>query len=211
MGVIMHKQVNPDCTLGIWDIREDYETLLSGLELSAEEDQRLQGFGNHNRKLEWLSVRALARELTGTQTRIIYNNERKPFLYDKSFRISITHSCNFTAILLSKNRRVGIDLEYMSHRINKIRHKFIHESEKITGSRVKLIYHLYIHWCAKESLFKICDKQGLVFNRNMVIEPFVPADKGALKGHITGTGAFDESFELEYFRKDNYVIVWCCK
>ena len=211
MGVIMHKEVNPGCTLGIWDIREDYETLLSRLELSGEENQRLQSFRNHNRKLEWLSVRALAKEMTGKQTRIIYNSERKPFLYDRSSQISITHSHNYTAILLSKSRRVGIDLEYMSHRINKIRDKFIHESEKITHNPVKLRYHLYIHWCAKESLYKICDKQGLVFNRNLVIEPFIPADKGTLKGSITGSGAFDESFKMEYFRKNNYVIVWCCK
>ena len=211
MGVIIHKEISSGCTLGIWDITEDYDTLLSGLVLSKEEDQKLQSFKNHSRKLEWLSVRALAKEMTGKRTRIIYNSERKPFLYDNSFHISISHSHNFTAILLSKTRRVGIDLEHMSHRINKIRDKFINESEKITHNPAKLRYHLYIHWCAKESLYKICDKQGLIFNKNLLIEPFVPAKAGKLKGHITGTENFDEAIELEYFRKDNYVIVWCCK
>ncbi len=211
MGVIMHKEINSGCTLGIWDITEDYDTLLSGLQLSLEENQRLNSFRNHSRKLEWLSVRTLAKEMTGKQIRIIYNNERKPFLYDNSFNISISHSHNFTSILLSKTRRVGIDLEYMSHRISKIRHKFINESEKITDKPEELRYHLYIHWCAKESLYKICDKQELIFNKNLIIEPFVPADKGKLKGHITGTESFNESFELEYLRKDNYIIVWCCK
>jgi len=211
MGVIINKEISSGCRLGIWDITEDYDTLLSSLELSEEEDQRLQSFKNHSRKLEWLSVRALAQELTGKRIRIIYNNERKPFLYDKSFHISISHSHNLTAILLSKTRRVGIDLEYMSHRINKIRDKFISESEIITQDPAKLGYHLYIHWCAKEALYKICDKQGLIFKKNLIIEPFVPADSGMLKGHITGTANFDEAFELEYFRRDNYIIVWCCK
>ena len=87
MGVIMHKEIYSGCTLGIWDITEDYDTLLSRLELSQEENQRLNSFKNHSRKLEWLSVRALAKELTGKQTRITYNNERKPFLFDKSFHM----------------------------------------------------------------------------------------------------------------------------
>ena len=210
MGMIIHKKLDHDSMLGVWQITEDYDNLLSRLNLSREETDQLNNFKNHNRKLEWLSVRALTRELTGSTARIIYNEDRKPFLTDNSYRISISHSRKLTAILASRNKRVGIDLEFMSHRISKIADKFINESEKITNNPVKLRYHLYIHWCAKESLYKICDKKGLNFRKNLIIRPFVPGRSGSLFGLVTETGRSEE-YELNYFRKNNYIIVWCCK
>jgi 4'-phosphopantetheinyl transferase len=210
MAMIIHKKIGKECALGVWQITEDYDTLLSLIELSQEETDQLNNFRNHNRKLEWLSVRALTRELTGSNSRIIYNHYRKPSLMDDSYRISISHSRDLTAVLIARNKRVGIDLEFMSHRISKIADKFINESEKITHNPVKLRYHLYIHWCAKESLYKICDKQGLNFRENLIISPFVPAPSGVLQGMVTGRGRYEE-YELNYFRKNNYIIVWCCK
>ena len=210
MGLIIHKKLNQECTLGVWQITEDYDDLLSRIDISREEVDHLNGFRNLNRKLEWLSVRVLVRELTGTNTQITYNQDRKPFLADNSYHISISHSRKFTAILISPNKRVGIDLEYMSHRISKIADKFINETEEITHNPVKLRYHLYIHWCAKESLYKICDKQGLNFRQNLLIRPFVPGREGTLTGLVSGPGRHEE-YELNYFRKNNYVIVWCCK
>ncbi len=112
----------------------------------------LSGFKNEGRKLEWLSVRNLINDLTGRESRIIYNADRKPFLKGNSYSISISHSHNLTSILLSKDRRVGIDLEYMSHKISNISFKFINEQELITDDPQVRTYHLYIHWCAKEAL-----------------------------------------------------------
>ncbi|NJK86471.1 MAG: 4'-phosphopantetheinyl transferase superfamily protein [Bacteroidales bacterium] len=120
--------------------------------------------------MEWLSVRVLLHELTGKELTIIYNGDRKPFIKGNSYHISISHSKNFSSVLLSRNRKVGIDLEYMSHRIERIAYKFINEKEYIEDEFRK--YHMYIHWCAKEALYKICDKQDINFKENLVIEPF---------------------------------------
>ncbi len=170
----------------------------------------LNGFNNENRKLEWLSVRQLLAELTNPEVDIIYNNERKPFLSDNSFNISISHSKNFTSIILSKKKKVGVDLEYMSHRISSISHKFINENENITTNPDLLRYHLYIHWCAKEALYKICDKQEINFKENLIIESFEPTVYGIVKGYVK-TNNLNESFDLNFFRLNNYIIAWCCK
>jgi 4'-phosphopantetheinyl transferase len=211
MGMIMHKELGPGCALGIWEITEDQSALLACLRLSQEERRTLDAFRNEHRKLEWLSVRALAGQVTGKQRRIVYNSENKPFFEDGFANISISHSRSLTAILVARDRKVGVDLEYMSHRINRIRDRFINGSEKITGNPVKLRYHLYIHWCAKESLYKMCDKRGINFRKNLVIEPFEPERRGSLRARVTGTGANDGQYGLEYFRLDNYIIVWSCK
>ena len=66
-----------------------------------------------------------------------------------------------------------------------IAHKFINENDVITADEEQRKYHLYIHWCAKEALYKICDKQDINFRDNLTIEPFEPMERGVLTG--TGT------------------------
>ncbi len=172
MGVIHKELISEDCILGLWEIEEDYDTLFSMLDLEEDELERLYGFKNHSRKLEWLSVRTLINDMMQKRSRIIYNAERKPFLKGNSWNISISHSFNLTSIFVSKYRRVGIDLELMSHKISKISHKFINRQEYVTDDPELKRYHLYIHWCAKEAMYKICDKQDINFKENLKLFPF---------------------------------------
>ena len=210
MGVILKSDLEQGCRLGIWEIRETYDELRSRLSLESEEVKTLEGFRNQNRKLEWLSVRTLINELTGKNSRIIYNEDHKPFLLENSSYISISHSYNYTSILLSRFKRVGIDLEYMSHRISGISDRFINEKERITRSENLLRYHLYIHWCAKEALYKICDKKFINFKQNLTIKPFKPKDEGTITGTVDNIYGID-SYTLNYRKIDNYVLVWTCK
>jgi 4'-phosphopantetheinyl transferase len=210
MGMIIHRDCAEECQLGIWLIREDYDDLLSRVKLNNEDLAILDNFQNYNRKLEWLSVRTLANEMAGSNVRIIKNVERKPFIEDNSYNISISHSHEFTSILLSKNRRVGIDLEYMSHRIEGIANRFMNRVENVTADPKMIQYHLYIYWCAKEALYKICDKRDIHFKKDIIIDNFDPEEKGELTGTVK-TGKGKERFNLSYFRLNNYAIVWSCK
>ena len=210
MGVIVKNDLEQECRLGIWEITEDFDELRSKLSLESEEVKTLEGFRNQSRKLEWLSVRTLINEMTGKNSRIIYNEDRKPFLLDNSSHISISHSRDYTSILLSRFKRVGIDLEYMSHRISGIADRFINSNERITDSRERLRYHLYIHWCAKEALYKICDKKFINFKKNLTIQPFEPEDEGRITGTVDNIYGID-TYELCYRKMGNYALVWTCK
>lgn len=196
--------------LGIWEITENFDELISRLNLQNEEEKVLNSFGSDLRKIEWLSVRVLLKEMAGRQLSIIYNGNRKPFIHGNSYYISISHSNQFSSILLSKNHKVGIDLEFMSHRISKISHRFINDGEQVTSEEDLKRYHLYIHWCAKEALYKICDKQDINFRKNITIEPFYPENKGVLKGLVNNRFR-KEYFKLNYFTIDNYIIVYTLK
>lgn len=79
----------------------------------------------------------------------------------------------------------------------------------LIGSEAKR-YHLYIHWCAKEALYKICDKEGINFKKNLTISPFQVEDAGEIKGFVH-TDKINEEFDLHYSRYDNYAIVWTKK
>ncbi|UCG28617.1 MAG: 4'-phosphopantetheinyl transferase superfamily protein [Bacteroidales bacterium] len=210
MGLLLEKHMGKGCKLGLWETTEDYDDLKSHLDLEKNELNTLESYRNYERKIEFLSVRTLLTTMLDPSARIIYNGDHKPFLKDKSFNISITHSYKLTSILLSKNNRVGIDMEYMSDKINRISHKFIHTDEYITENRKFRNYHMYIHWCAKEVLYKLCDKPSLNFRENLIIKPFEISDKGSIHGEVQ-TMKHLEEFELHFFKLNNYIIVWCCK
>ena len=116
----MKTEILPDCHLGVWEITEDFDSLYSMVNLVAVEKAKLDSFKNISRKVEWLSVRALVKNMIGKDTRILYNSENKPFVRGNTHSISITHSNNLTAVIISKDKRVGIDLEFMSGKISKV-------------------------------------------------------------------------------------------
>ena len=210
MGCITKHYLNEFSILGVWKIEEDQNTLLDLVSLDNDEKKKYKGFSSNSRKLEFLSVRALLSELVGRDARIVYNKNNKPFIKDGSRFISISHSHKLTAILLSTNEKVGIDLEYMSTNIAAFAFKFINRKEKVTKEQEERRYHLYIHWCAKEALYKICDKEGINFRDNITIEPFQLNESGEIKGQVH-TNKINESFDLYYSKYDNYAIVWTKK
>src|SRR6056297_1070874 len=191
MGLIVKKHFNEDVVLGIWEITEDYNTLRSFLSLDENDIETVEKFKNHQRKLEWLSVRTLLKDMLGGDSKIVYGPERKPYLKNNSHNISISHSKNLTAILISRKKRVGLDLEFISDKILRIADKFL-------------------HWCAKEALYKICDKVDINFVTNLNIEPFNPKEKGIITGNVNNS-YMNEKFTLSYFNLKNYSIVWCYK
>jgi 4'-phosphopantetheinyl transferase len=210
MGCITKHFLNKNTIIGVWKIEEDLPTLLSMVEMSPEDRKRYSIYRSTSRKLEFLSVRALLAELLGKEARIVYNKNNKPFIRDGSHFISITHSNKLTAILISRDDRVGIDLEYMRVNINAFASKFLNKNEKITRRWSDRTYHLYIHWCAKESIYKICDKEGINIVQDITIEPFDVRPNGEIKGYVKNERINDQ-FTLYYSKYDNYTIVWTKK
>lgn len=210
MACITENYLNDYTLVGVWKIEEDLDTMLSLVDMDQNDKKRYKTFRSTSRKLEFLSVRALLGELIGTEAKIVYNKNNKPFIKDGSHYISITHSNKLTAIMLSTCEKVGIDLEYMSANINALSFKFINKREKITRERDKKRYHLYLHWCAKEALYKICDKEGINIKKNITIYPFEISDSGDIKGKVH-TDHINEIFDLHYTRYENYTLVWTNK
>ncbi len=210
MGCITKHYLNKDTILGVWKIEEDITSLLEIVEIDADDKKRYNAFRSTSRKVEFLSVRALLAELLGRDARIVYNKNNKPFIKDGSYFISISHSNKLTAILVSKNERIGIDVEYMRPNITTIAYKFINKKEKITRKRDLRTYHLYVHWCAKEALYKICDKEGITIVNDITIDPFEIKESGEISGAVQNQ-RINDRFTLYYSKYDNYTIVYTRK
>ncbi len=210
MGIVIDKQVNTHCKLGVWHITENYSDLISRLDLDQSDHETIMAFKNPKRKLEWLSVRVLLDELTDKENKILYNGNRRPYLSDRSYNISISHSDYYATVLICKKNHVGIDIEKISPKIEYIASKFLKEGELEHIHESGRIYHLYLHWCAKEALYKLCDRRRMSMRENITIEPFVPYENGTMFGSVNYRD-MRERFLLNYFSIKNYSVVWCRK
>ena len=183
-----------------WGIREIRETSDELLNLSDKKDlylPRIHQMTTENRKREWLSVRALLKELTGEEKEIAYSETGKPYLVDNSYQISISHTRNYVAVALSKHYSVGIDIESISPRIQKISSRFMSDEEEAGISSENEIIHLLLHWSAKESIFKTLNEQNVDFRESLHIQPFIP--------ETTGLSSFD-AFETKTEKQHRFVI-----
>ena len=210
MGMVIDKQVNTYCKLGVWQITENYDELFSRLNLDQKDYETLLAFRNKKRKLEWLSVRVLLDTLTNKENKVLYNGNRRPYLSDRSYNISISHSDRYVTVLICREKHVGIDIEKIQPKIEHIASKFLKNEELSRIDQSRKIYHLYLHWCAKEALYKICDKKMMSLKNNISIESFVPEESGNMFGRVN-YNEINERFTLNYFNIDNYSVVWCRK
>ena len=176
----------------------DNELVLSFSEAPTNE------FKSIKRKKEWLTTHYILENIFKTATTYSYNNINKPVLINQTENISISHSTNYAAIIISKNKKVGIDIEEISQRIHKIAHKFLHPSEKdFVNNNTEM---LYLIWSAKEAIYKLSDI-FLDFASQIIIEKFSITNYSKLKANIIFPDN-SKVIDLEYIINDQYVLVW---
>lgn len=168
--------VNENTKVLIWKIEESLEELSSDISLESQSAERLQSMRSEIHQKGFLSIRHLLRDVGYSDKDLFYDSYGKPHLHDGN-HISITHSFIFTAIVISKDGPVGIDIEKQRDKIVKIAHKFTpFEEYKTIANHDALVSKLTIVWGGKESLYKIYGKKKLLFLHHIYIEDFKFAD-----------------------------------
>ena len=94
---------------------------------------------------------------------IKHEESGKPLL--DGWHISISHTKGYVAVMLSKTREVGVDIEYVSERIKRIADRFLRPDE-----HAECISDLLIHWCAKETVYKLYSEQDLTFQQMKIVD-----------------------------------------
>ena len=140
-----------DAVLGVWSMLETAEQLLPMIDLCDADKAVYEKFGNEKRRTEWLTTRVLLRELLNTGATIGHDADGKPYLIDSDDFISISHSKNMVAVMVAK-QNLGIDIEQITPRTTKVRHKFL------TGNELDWcktdIEHTLV-WTVKEAAYKL--------------------------------------------------------
>lgn len=122
--------------------------------IPAELEKRVAGIKSESRKAEVIATHYLLEKATGSKHIIQYKANNKPFLKGSPLSVSISHSSQYAAVLLSVSS-CGVDVETISPRVSKIAHKFIHESEFLLISGYSENEAHTILWSVKEAVYKI--------------------------------------------------------
>ncbi len=194
--------------LGIWELTEPPSSLLSAFNFSETERIEFGKIKFEKRKTEYLATRLLLECLLNEKTEIVYLSSGKPTLKNNPLNISISHSANLVAILISAHK-IGIDVEIENRPIDKVVHRFLSQTEMLdvqnsmNEQKTKIIY-----WGAKESIFKTTDFNGVKFDRQISISPFNLEPEGCFSGKLT-MEEVEESYKIWYFSYQNNSIVYC--
>lgn len=175
MAVVNIREVYPGVSLGLWQMDESPEQLFDLyphlLPYRSSLDDK---YKNDGRKLEFLAIRALMYEMLrvyGASKGLLshagdftHNGQGKPLF--RGYHVSISHTKGYAALILSKKSEVAVDIEYMSDRVERIASKFLRKDERADSLDAKLV-----HWCAKETVFKLFSEENLLFE-DMRVKPF---------------------------------------
>ncbi len=206
MSLVYHKELDPGTSFSIWKIEESAEELLAQLQLKHHEISYLDTLINGKRNLHWLSTRVLLRRMMNTDEYIDcrVDSSGKPYLANFPHYISLSHSFDYAAVMVSKTKAVGIDIELIKDKIERIAHKFMSHQELnfISEDRIE---QLYVCWCAKEAIYKLHGKKNISFLDHIRLEPFTYSQGGALQASLE-TGNQTNRYTVHYDKFEGYMI-----
>lgn len=167
MALFYQHNINQHTRLGIWRIEEPEEFFLEKVPLKRD-------VTHPYKRLQHLAGRYLLPLLFKDfpLEEILVADTRKPYLPDEQYHFSISHCGNFAAAIVSSHQRVGVDIELVSSRIEKIEPKFLAPAEQDFLTQWALFDQLRLElttvfWSAKEAIFKWHGEGQIDFKEHM--------------------------------------------
>jgi phosphopantetheinyl transferase len=207
MAELVRKIIDEHTLYAIWKISESVEELRSAIRLREVEETLYHSFVAESRKKQWLAYRLLIRELLKPdEFPVEYDASGKPFLAGSDFHISVTHTDDLAAVIISRHARVGIDIEKIKLRIEKVREKFLNPEESASIGKERGLEQLTLAWCAKEALYKLYGRRNLDFRDNMSVE--IPTCAGMKFTAEISFGGKRDKYQLFSELIGSYILVY---
>jgi phosphopantetheinyl transferase len=177
MPVFFEKDINAHSKLGVWSITEEEDFFLK--KVAPQRDVT-----HINKRLQHLAGRYLLTHMFPEfpSSLIQIADTRKPYLANEEYHFSISHCGTYAAALVSKTNRVGVDIEMMTPKVQKIKHKFLSGEELNLVNRQwqKNIADIPVYdipteplillWSCKEAVFKWYGTGEVDFKEHMVVK-----------------------------------------
>ena len=169
MPLFFQHSINDYSQLAVWKITEPEEFFF-------RETGVRPAINNDHKRLQHLAGRYLLKQIEPSFpiNKIEILQSRKPHLPGKEFHFSISHCRDFVGIFIA-TQPVGIDVELVDEKVNRIKNKFLSEDELylLAGlNEVDYLKTLTLFWSCKEALFKWDGKGNIDFKKNLVIRNF---------------------------------------
>ncbi len=201
MPLFYQHNINQHTKLAIWHIKEPEEFFLKKVPLQNE-------ITHWHKRLQHLAGRYLLQELYPEfpYHLIEIADTRKPFLPNEKYHFSISHCGDYAAVIVSEEKRVGIDIELITPKIEFIKHKFLNGDELNlleTGNLQQLI----LLWNCKEAVFKWYGNGGVDFKKNITIKKIAINDD---RGIVDCVFSKEEevSLKIHFHFFDKICLAW---
>ena len=131
-------------------------------------------FRFENRYRHWLASRVLLQEVLGAkvekkETQLLKHPGGKPYVPGLDCNISLSHSGEYAAVMVSTSNNVGVDIEEITPRIKKIARRFVNDYEWNHLEGENDLHTMYLLWAAKEAVFKWYGLGGVDFKRHIKV------------------------------------------
>ena len=205
MPVIDDLNLSPKTKVVIWEINESLQDLKSKVVLSEDSLKLLNQKKSEIHKKQFLAIRNIFKFLCIDDKDLKYDKAGKP-IFSQNKKLSISHSGNYAAVITS-NYNVGIDIEKISDKAIKIKHKFLQIELNYPiefNNQISLIY-----WNIKESIYKAMGIMGVDFKKNILA---LPLDINATKcksWYVNNDDIY--SFETYFRISKNYTLAFVIK
>ncbi len=207
MAIAYRQRVDDDTEFALWKIEEQANELYSQLQLDDDEKTFIDQISNGKRHLHWLGTRVLLRKMLLTDDYIDckVDEHGKPYLVSMPYHISFSHSFDYAAVMISKNGPVGIDIENVKEKVERIAHKFMSQQELAAIDTDNKIQQLYVCWCAKEAIYKCYGQKAVSFLDNISLQPFTYADEGTVTARLQKADVAID-YKVGYLKYEDYMI-----
>jgi phosphopantetheinyl transferase len=199
------QNINDHSRLAIWKIEEPEDFFLQAVPLQRE-------ITHPHKRLQHLAGRYLLPYLFPDFPReeILIADTRKPFLKDERYHFSISHCSDYAAAIVSSQERVGIDIEMITPRVEKIKQKFLHVDELAFVHKYAEEYQvklLTLLWSAKEAMFKWWGRGEIDFSDVLRLEPFSFSTEGVMPAFFFKYNTRVQ-LEIQYRMFDGLSLAW---
>lgn len=168
MPLVRDEFIKPDVRLAVWRLTEAVEDFAVPRQLD------LSMMRSGSRKCEVLAIYALLAHMTGRDDLLIDHDETgRPSV--TGWKLGISHTKGWAALIMSETRTVAIDIEYQSDRVARVSDRFLRPDEKRGTVSCQLI-----SWSAKETVYKLLSKENLQFSE-MRLKTFEELNKGVVE------------------------------
>ena len=208
MPLLLQQNLQSAGELGLWRITEPEDWFFDQLDLEKTEYAQFDVIKGRKR-VEWLAVRKLVHQMSGRNYRgaFIKDEFGKPHLENSPFQISISHSWNLAAAIAAP-LAVGIDIQRLVGKIERLAHKFIRPSEMEAIQNNTRLEHMHVYWGAKEALYKAYGRRQLDFCQHILVEPFeFNLRVGKCRG-VVRKDEYEGHFTIFYRQVEEYILVY---
>jgi 4'-phosphopantetheinyl transferase len=195
---------DPHGELVLWRVDEAAHWFIDHLSLAPSLWHEYRQIAAPAIRLQWLASRFALQQVAKSRDMDVHKDiYGKPHLLNDSRFISISH-CQGYAAAIAADVAVGVDVERVSSRVQRIKDRFLSpEEQALLGLEDA---DLMLAWSAKEAVYKMYGNKQLVFKEHIRIVGRNEATQ-SLDIHLTGA---DQSRQLQvpYCFWEEVVLSW---